>query len=162
MVKQIPLTQGKFAIVDDADYEHLMQWKWCFHKYAMRTEHLGMFNGKKKQKWIGMHSFIMDTPNGMQTDHINGNKLDNRRANLRMCSSAENKRNRPKYSNGLSKFKGVMRIKNSDKWKASICVNSKPFYLGLFKNEYDAAQAYNFAAYEFYGEFANFNREIAA
>lgn len=91
MTKEIQLTQGKVTLVDDEDYEWLSQWKWCAKDgrngnfYAFRAS---------KNKSTYMHRLILDTPKGKVTDHINGNGLDNRRINLRICSYRENSHNK--------------------------------------------------------------------
>src|SRR5687768_11145590 len=97
MTKQISLTQGKFATVDDADFDHLNQWKWHFSHYGYARRTTSSRFGR--QKFIFMHREIMQAPDGMDVDHINCNKLDNRRQNLRLCTRADNLRNRNKQSN---------------------------------------------------------------
>lgn len=93
-MKVIPLTQGKFAIVDNEDYYFLMQWKWTFDgSYAIRRQHLRTVKGKSVGKKIYMHRLLMETPAGLDTDHINRDRLDNRRRNLRVVSHAVNLQN---------------------------------------------------------------------
>lgn len=154
--KLIPLTQGYLAIVDAKDYAWLMQWKWCLgsDKYAKRAIPIA----KGKQKTILMHRFIMNTSDGMLTDHINGNRLDNRRCNLRICTATGNARNgkKPQFSIS-SKYKGVTPIKRSKKWQVSIGVNYKAIYLGSFSTQEEAAMVYNKAALKYHGEFARLN-----
>jgi hypothetical protein len=154
-MKQIPLTKGKFAIVDDEDFEFLSQWKWCAAcggKYAGRYETI---NGKRTG--ILMHRVIAKTPLGMDTDHINMDKLDNRKINLRVCTRRQNLMNKKSEPNSTSKFRGVFLNKKLNKWSAQIKVEGKRTHLGTFKNEEDAAQAYNFVAFEHFGEFARLN-----
>lgn len=106
-----------------------------------------------------MHRIINKTPKGFSTDHINGNRLDNRKVNLRTCTHTENMRNRnvrPKSSK-TSIYKGVYKLKNAKKWTASIHINKKEKYLGVYVNEDDAAIAYNKAAEKYFGEFASYN-----
>jgi hypothetical protein len=168
-MKEIPLTKGKVAIVDDDDYEYLRQFKWYYaDRYAARGQWIGDIrysNGKQKLKTIRMHRVIMNTPGGMETDHINGNKLDNRKENLRICTGVQNRRNRVKYKNNSIGYKGVF-IKKKHKNKtfesicAQICVNKKIIHLGTFKTPEEAAKAYNEAAIKYYGEFAQLN-EVA-
>jgi len=153
MSKTIPLTQGKFAIVDDEDFINLAMNIWHYDcGYAARTTHE---NGKKKT--IRMHAVINKTPKGLHTDHINRNKLDNRKENLRTCSLSQNLRNRGKQSNNTSGYKGVCWHKRANKWVVFIEVNKKQLYLGLHENIIDAARTYNAAAKKHYGEFAKLN-----
>lgn len=151
--KQIPLTQGKFATVDAADYEWLMQWNWhaTMKGYVARTTRV-----KGKTVTILMHRVIMSTPALLFTDHIDGDKLNNTRANLRLCTNAQNCMNR-KSRPGSSKFKGVALHKRTGVWQAYIFVNGMQKHLGCFKCEVAAAEAYNAAALIYYGEFARVN-----
>ena len=157
MSKIIALTQGKEAIVDDEDYKELSRHKWCYDgEYASgRTA----FSNHKK---IRMHQEIMRTPHGMYTDHINGDKLDNRRENLRICSNSENIQNQKIRKNNTSGYKGVTWDKQHQKWCAQIKINYKHYHLGLFENPVDAAKAHDKAARKYCGEFAHLNFSEAA
>jgi len=153
MVKEIKLSQGKYAIVDDDWYEMLSLVSWYYHDrgYA-RT-------GSKRDGIIVnefMHRVIMHTPKGMQTDHINGDKLDNRAENLRICTNSQNQQSTNKGF-GSSKHRGVFWYKRYQKWRTEIMLNGKVTFLGYFKLEADAAKAYNEAAKELHGEFASLN-----
>jgi hypothetical protein len=151
-VKEIQLTQGKVAIVDDEDFEYLNRWTWHYCTgYAKRIIDI---NGKRKR--IRMHRAVLDTPDGIETDHINRNKLDNRKENLRYCTRAENMRNVCTRGNNLSGYKGVGW--NLGKWRSRITIDGKRICLGRFVNVKDAAQAYNKSAKEHYGEFAYLNK----
>lgn len=152
-MKTIPLTKGDFAIVDDDDYEYLIQFEWFLTPggYAARKT---TKNGRPSI--VLMHREIAKTPKGMQTDHINGNRLDNRKCNLRICTNAENSRNRGPMP-GTSKYKGVRWLKNDKKWQANIKLNQKQITLGCFNSEIEAAKAYNEAAIKYFGEFAWLN-----
>lgn len=157
-MKQIPLSKGQYAIVDDEDFDFLNQWKWSCssHNHATRRPTV---DGKRVT--VMMHRLINNTPDGMDTDHINGNGLDNRKCNLRSCFHAENMRNRKKPStNSKSKYKGVHWRKDANMWAAAACINGKQKHLGYFLLEEDAATAYNFAVDKHYGEFARLN-EVA-
>ena len=157
-VKQIPLTQGKFAIVDDADCQWLNQFKWCAYKgnstyYAIR--------GDGKRNTIRMHREILNSPKGLCTDHRNGNGLDNRRKNLRVCTNAENLQNQTKRARCTSKYKGVTTysvVKHRKRpWLAQITFNNKHINIGYFASEESAARAYDIAAKKYHGEFARLN-----
>jgi len=157
--KLIPLTQGQFAIVDACDYEWLSQWKWHFSQgYAAR--HVYQPKSGVKRHNVMMHRAINQTPDGLDTDHINGDKLNNRRCNLRSCTKQQNQFNASPRTKGKSKYKGVYLLtchKKYQYWIARININGKRKHLGCFKMELDAALAYNEAAIKYYGEFARLN-----
>lgn len=154
MTKEIILSNGKITVVDDDDYAHLSEWKWGYTKgYAARTSYE---NGHKAT--IYMHRQLMDTPIGMVTDHINGDRLDNRRKNLRICSNEQNLLNRGADKGSSSRFKGVYFRRNKQKhWHAQIRANKKSMHLGSFSTELEAARAYNEAAVRLHGEYAHIN-----
>jgi len=161
-VRYIGLTKGKFAIVDAADYDWLMQYRW----YAFESNGTFYARGTKDHA-ILMHRLIMNPPKGMVVDHIDGNGLNNRRSNLRICTRRENSYNQGprKTSNRTSQFKGVGRLPNgSGKCYAKITYKGETFNLGLYDTEIEAAKAYDRKALEFFGEFAwlNFPDEIRA
>jgi hypothetical protein len=158
IMKQIPLTQGKFAIVDDEDYDFLIQWKWHLSNrgYARRNNYVeGVIVNPKS---ILMHRVILGDPIGFQVDHINGDKLDNRKSNLRVCTTGENARNRGKNKNGTSGYKGVHFYKAYRKWQSHIMHERKMVWLGYFDTAEKAALAYNEAATKLHGEFAHLNK----
>lgn len=115
-------------------------------------------SGRKHYSIIAFHREVLNANKNQQIDHINGNRLDNRKENLRLCNNAENNRNKLKSKKGSSKYKGVCWHKASKKWKASITVNYKSIHLGYFSIEKDAAKAYNEAAINFFKEFALLNK----
>jgi hypothetical protein len=141
MSRQIALTQGVVALVDDEDFEILSKQKWfCSHGYAMRKA--PRVNGKQKN--IYMHRVVVNAPDGMVVDHINGNKSD-----------SQNLCNRGKTSANTSGVKGVFWHKTAKKWQASICINGSLQYLGLFASQDEASHAYCRAADELHRDFAN-------
>ena len=160
-MKEIALTQGKVAIVDDADYESLNQLKWyaqktCSGWYAARRV------GKEGDKiLILMHREILKTPANKETDHIDGNGLNNQRHNLRAATRAQNQHNQRKQK-GTSKFKGVSRRRDCDRWQVQIRVDKRDIRLGLFSSETEAAKAYDTAAQKYFGEFAHLNFKQAS
>lgn len=152
--REICLSQGRVAIVDACDFSELSKYKWyrSSYGYAVRGKMIG-----GKQIKIFMHRQIMKAPKNLQIDHINNDKLDNRKANLRICTQAENARNRPRPSNNKSGFKGVIWREHTKGFSASIVRDGKRTYLGYFHTAEDAARAYNRAAIEKHGEFKKFN-----
>lgn len=140
MSKLIELTQDKFAIVDDEDYYFLIQWKWCYWDgYARRTQKLP----SKTSKTIFMHRVINKTKEGLFTDHINRNKLDNRKSNLRNCNKGQNRRNSNPHKNSSSLFKGVCWAKARNKWRADCNAFGERKFLGHFTCEIEAAKAFD-------------------
>lgn len=151
--KFILLTKDRYAIVDDEDYDFLSQWKWHINTgYAARMSPLV----NKKRSVILMHRIIMSASDDKHVDHINGNRLDNRRDNLRICTRSENMMNREKKC-GSSKYKGVHYNKRGKFWRAGITYNNKYYYLGSYVSEIDAAKAYNSAALKYFKQFSRPN-----
>ena len=152
-MKQIDLTHGQIALVDDEDYDYLMQWNWCATKlhglyYACRWS---------KRKKITMHRIVMNAPQHLFCDHINHITTDNQKQNLRLCTHKENAKNRTGF--GKSKYLGVGVY---DGYYTARCNDSgsRPF-LGCFRLETEAAIAYDIAAMKHHGEFANLNFKYA-
>jgi len=163
-VKLIPLSQGKFAIVDAEDYDWAMQWKWHYHNgYAVRN--------RREQEGCGrctivrLHRMLfpkklLEPPKDVDVDHINGNRSDNRRCNLRLCTRAENVRNRlvcVERKKDSPKFKGVYKHKHGASFFAQIVSHGRIIYLGIYDTEIEAARAYNDGAIKHHGEFARLN-----
>ncbi len=154
-MKEIELSRGYKAIVDDEDYERLSQWRWNISTcnggvYATRWERE---SGSKRRQLIRMHVEIMNPPAGMLVDHINGNTLDNRRCNLRACTKGQNQMNMRRNSRNTSGYRGVHWNKKNKKWTAMIRVANKKHYLGLFESVEAAATAYAEASRKYHGEF---------
>ena len=164
-MKQIQLSTGKnnkqqgkepvYALVDDEDYEWISSFKWGIYRnkneiYARRIK-----RSKGKLYVTHMHRLIMDCPEGMVVDHINHNGLDNRRQNLRVCTPAQNQKNMRPQKGRTSKYLGVCKRGNS--WLVYISHMNIRHYLGSYKTEIEAAQAYDNAAKVYHGEFANLN-----
>ena len=161
-MKKIELTQGKHALVDDADYDHLMQWKWS--AAMMAHNHRATRRHENSNETIYMHREIMGFKKGdtRHVDHINHNPLDNRRINLRCCTRSQNLMNSIKRKGTSSVYKGVSWFNASRKWKAYIKINTKQKYLGLFETETAAAVAYDTEAKELFGEYALLNFQEAS
>lgn len=158
-MKEINLNRGYKAVVDEEDFGKVSQFKWHVQEgvntvYARRNYRA--LDGKQVNQ--RMHRFILDLPPGTKpsVDHKDGDGLNNRRENLRVCTSAENARNQPAYKNKSSKFKGVIR-RPGGKWEATITVDGKHKYVGWFMSEELAARAYDVAATENFGQFARLN-----
>lgn len=152
-MKKIPLTKGQEAIVDDADYPRLSGRSWCLtNGYPSRRKTVSTNRSKIEY----LHREIMQPPEGLVVDHINGDKLDNRRSNLRICTQAQNMVN---WDNrrGSSAYRGVSWDGVRNCWKAQIQVNGKNSFIGRYKTESAAASAYNEKAKELFGEFARLN-----
>lgn len=155
-MREIVLTKGKVAIVDDSDYEWLNQWKWyaqaCGNRYYAARR-----NGRKNgHKLLLMHRVVLDAPPSKDVDHVNGNTLDCRRSNLRLCTESQNLHNRGKVSSrNTSGYKGVYPDRPTGKWRTRIMVNRKIIELGLFETPEAAAEAYKKAAIKHVGEFSH-------
>jgi HNH endonuclease/AP2 domain len=153
-VKMIALTHGKFALVDDEDYQWLSKRKWRFNMkgYASRS-----IRQAGKLTTLYMHRAILDAPKGLIVDHIDLNGLNNQRANLRLASRKENAHNRGNQRNSKTGLKGVSKAQKGVGWTARIRANEKYIYLGVFKTSELAAAAYDKAAKKLHGNFARTN-----
>lgn len=156
-MKEIPLTQRKVALVDDADFEEISRHKWYARRcgkayYAVRAAQMG-----DRRVYLYMHRVVMEALPGMEIDHINSNTLDNQRSNLRACTRSQNHMNARKLTGCSSRYKGVYWNKQARRWHSRIKVNGKHQHLGHFDNEWQAACTYNQAASRLFGEFASLN-----
>lgn len=152
MSKQIPLSQGKFATVDDVDYDWLAKRKWSY-------DPKGYAIGKSANVSVYMHRVVLNASGPVVVDHVNGDGLDNRRENLRIVTTAQNNYNqRPRKRPKTSQYKGVSLNKTVNRWQAHIKKGDEyRRYLGLYDSEQDAARAYNAAARHYFGEHAYVN-----
>lgn len=132
---------GKFALVDDEDFVKLNIYSWCLSSqgYVVCVKYLGRINGKTKNKCIRIHRLIVDAPDNKEVDHINGNRLDNRKCNLRLSTHTENAYNRSVMPNnkiglkGVSKHSSTWNLKRP--WRATIVVNHHRKHLGFFSKQ---------------------------
>lgn len=154
MTQTIQLTRGYVALVDDDDYEKLSSYKWTAAPrdnrcYAFRSE-----GPRGHQRTVRMHRVIMNAPDDLLVDHINGNTLDNRKENLRLCTMSQNMFNQGAQKDNTSGYKGVSYVKDRGKWSAQIAIRGKTHYLGYFHTPNEAYEAYCTAAKQLHGEFA--------
>lgn len=148
-MKKIPLSKGKFALVDDDMYDFLNQWKWHHDgKYARRNIRV-----KGKLVHIYMHKVVAGTDE--KVDHRDLDQLNNQRANLRPCTTQTNAVNSKKAANKSSAYKGVTKCGNG--WRSQLTYNDKKVYDAYFSNERWAAMATDLNAVALYGEFARRN-----
>lgn len=148
---KVPLTKGFHATIDDKDYGLISAYKWCYsHGYAV--SYAG--GGRKGAKFIRMHRLINNTPDDLITDHINGDKLDNRRSNLRNANKSLNAANSKIRSDNTSGHRGVRWEKDRNKWVAVIYHQNKKIHLGRFDKLADAVRTYNQKAQEIFGDYA--------
>ena len=156
MTIEIPLSQGKVALIDDKDLELLGGRKWSCNGTGYA---LAKINGRL----VYMHRLITSAPSDQHVDHINGNTTDNRRSNLRLCLAANNHANKPKWQRasagktGHPNYKGIKRVKGATTWEAQITPRGVRLYLGTFPTPEEAARAYDAAARQHFGEFARLN-----
>lgn len=159
-MKIIKISRGYEVFVDNEDFEYLKNIKWYGLPQKNTTYAAGYVNGKMKR----IHRYIMGfyNPNlidGLSIDHIDGNGLNNQKSNLRICTTAQNRWNsKPtEKPNRTSKFKGVSYVGRETVWRAFTYIGRKQVYLGRFKTEIEAAEAYNKKALELFGEYARLN-----
>lgn len=160
----IPLTRNQTTIVDEIDAD-LCDLRW----YATIENHTTFYAGRThrspghKKRYVAIHRSIMSRVMGRAllsselVDHINGNTLDNRRSNLRLCTHAENSQNRTSRKGTRSHYKGVYFHKGSQKWRATLTHGSKVETIGFFSNQKNAALAYDWFSVRICGDFARLN-----
>jgi hypothetical protein len=155
-MKEIKLTQGKVALVDDEDFNYLNQFKWQVIKprYIYYVVKSGKrINGKNKKEY--MHRIIMNTPSHLQVDHIDHNGLNNQKSNLRNCNNSQNNAN--KILMNEEKYRGICWDKSRNKWMSSIRFMGKNIFLGRFSDPIIAAKEYDRVVIKYHGEFAHLN-----
>lgn len=157
-MKLIPLSQGQYAIVDDKDFEKISRYKW-----SARLGHSGYYAEKRKEKGkehIMLAEYVLGITSTTKIfiDHKDGNTLNNQKLNLRICTCSQNAMNQRKQNRKTtSKYKGVHWHKRERKWVAHIGYEKKNIWIGYFKTENEAGEAYNKAALKYFGEFARLN-----
>jgi hypothetical protein len=153
-LRKVQVSQDVYAIVDADVFAEISQFNWFLGNrgYVVRNSTI---DGKRRQ--ILLHRQIVGPKQGNVVDHINGDKLDNRKVNLRECLHKQNIRNQKLRENNISGYKGVAFKQRRGHWIARITVDGKMTYLGSFDNPHDAARMYNFWAIEMFGEFARLN-----
>lgn len=155
MTKAIALTRGYSAVVDDADYARVSQYRW-----HVRIDKHGIYAGRNRRQPNGtyatqrLHTFLTGWP---RVDHIDGDGLNNQRSNLRPATAAENNRNARKHAAAYSQYKGVSWCKREGRWFAQIQYERRHRHLGYHPTEVEAALAYDAAARELFGPFARIN-----
>lgn len=147
-MKEIRTRTNIIFLVDDDDFERFghLTWGETLFGYAVHRNN-------KEKRTFSLHRLIMGNPDNMVVDHINGNKKDCRKSNLRICTTRENGYNMPKSHFSTSKYKGVSWDKRDKKWSANIYNYGIKIFIGYFDDEYEAAQAYNQFAYSLFGEY---------
>lgn len=158
MVKELPLTKGYVAIVEDEDFDWLSQWKWTAKDCGNTVYGMRKYRKGGRQFTISLHRQIMGNPEGMEVDHEDRNGLNNRRSNLRVVSHKANAYNAKMNSRNTSGFRGVHRNPTRQRWVARIMHEGKSRTLGTFDDIVEAAKAYDQAAREWHGPtaFQNF------
>lgn len=156
-MKEIPLTKGYVALVDDDDYERVSKHKWratwterSSTIYATRQAQAGGVRWEMK-----LHRFILNAPKGFVVDHIDRNGLNCQKSNLRLCTLSQNQANRGLAKNNTTGRKGVTRQRTNNRWGAKIMVDKKDIWLGTYNSIDEASQAYAEAAKKYFGEFGS-------
>lgn len=150
-MKEIPLTQGRIALIDDEDYERVMRFRWR----ARRDKKTWYAETGPSDRSVFLHNFILGTAPGFEGEHRDSDGLNNRRGNLRIATRSQNCMNR----RGWSKYgyKGIYKISTGDRYGARIQVGKKIHQIGCFDSPEEAARAYDVEAIKLHGEFAKLN-----
>jgi len=165
-MKRIPLKNGRFAIVDDEDFERISQWKWQLWRHPRWPNNVRVTRGiyfkdtPSRRGIVRMEHQVLNVAGrelSVQIDHKNGDPLDNRKANLRFCTASENSCNRRKMPGCKFPYKGVYQPKECVSFFARIFKEGKRIDLGRHETIIDAARAYDEAAKKYHGEFARLN-----
>ena len=153
---------NKEIIIDSEDWDKVKKYHWVIGRHPRRNKFYITYKDYINKTDLKLHRIILNLNDPiLQGDHIDGNTLDNRKINLRICNNAENNRNKDKPKSNTSGYKGVSWLNRIDKWRAYINVNKKQIHLGLFDSKDKAAIAYNIAALKYHGEFAKLNNVMA-
>ena len=148
----LEMNGNAILIVDAEDYDKIKDYRWCVHN---KEGYCKVQHTSNKGSPVPLARYLMNAPKGMYVDHINHDPLDNRRSNLRICTAADNSRNKRVIAKESSQYKGVSRdTVNKELYRACISVDNNQIHLGVFQLEIDAALAYNEAAIKYHGEFA--------
>lgn len=147
---EIPLTQGLVALIDEADFDLIAARKW----YAARSTQTSYALNRRDCETVSMHRFLLAPAPGQHVDHINGNGLDNRRSNIRLCTPSQNMANSRRPKDALRQ-RGTRKLGNS--WVATVKFQGKAIHAGCFATPEEAARAYDAKARELHGEFARLN-----
>lgn len=150
MAKKVLLGNDQFAIVDDEDFELVSQYQWRAHKGGNSEHHVYAVTR------LRMHRLVMQAPPGMIVDHINGDTLDNRKSNLRLCTTAQNQQN-TRSRTGSSRYKGVSFNAKKKRWRGAFMANGQNYYVGCFATEEEAARAVDKKRKEVCGDFSTTN-----
>lgn len=153
-MKKIPLSQGKFALVDDDDFERVSKWKWSYFKAQDGCERAVRNNGKTS---VYLHRFLVEPPKGYEVDHIDHDGLNNQKSNLRIATRSQNAANRRLQSNNTSGYIGVSKLKGKQKWLSYAKKNGKSFNLGCYDTPEEAARVRDKKIKELHAEFASTN-----
>ena len=147
----IQLNNGGCALVDATDFRRLSRWKWTRDGYGYA---LRFYGPRHNQKQIRMHRAILDAPDGIQVDHINGDPLDNRRRNLRLCNNSQNQMNKKIRKDSKTGLKGVTLHKSSGLYMARLKKDKKLMHCSYHKTPEEASRTYNLVALKYHGKFA--------